>query len=71
MIEVVEWKTDEESKKCGTYVIRFFPEAVEDRTDLWAMEWYSEGPETKQGPAEADPLLRSSALVRAGYTLTP
>lgn len=71
MIEVIEWKTDEDTKKCGTYAIRFFPEAVEDRADLWAMEWYSEGPETKQGPADADPLLRSSAPVRAGYTLTP
>lgn len=71
MIEVIEWKTSEESKRCGTYAIRFFPEAVEDRADLWAMEWYSEGSENEQGPAEADPLLRSSALVRAGYTLTP
>jgi DNA invertase Pin-like site-specific DNA recombinase len=71
MIEVIEWKTSEESKRCGTYAIRFFPEAVEDRADLWAMEWYSDGPENEQGPTEVDPLLRSSALVRTGYTLTP
>jgi len=71
MIELIEWQTAEDSTKCGTYAIRFFPEAVEDRADLWAMEWYSEGSETEQGPAEADPLLRSSVPVRTGYTLTP
>lgn len=71
MIELIEWKTDEDSKKCGTYAIRFFSEAVEDRTDLWAMEWYSEGAETKQGPAAADPLLRPSDLIRTEPMLTP
>ncbi len=39
LVEVIEWKAAPDSTKRGTYVIRFFPEAVREREGLTLESW--------------------------------